>query len=172
MRAPVAPGKGNPLVDWITVGEVDSDLIVRPYRPADEDAVVSVWARAAREAHPFVVGEGEGEREQKMRDVYLVEAENWVVESVVNGTIVGLLGMLGSEIGGLFVAPEAQRRGVGRALVEHASALHGTVTLEVYQRNQRARRFYARMGFEEIGHRPEEETGHELIALRRGAVAS
>lgn len=52
----------------------------------------------------------------------LLEAQNWVVESGVNGTIVGLVGMLGSEIGGLFVAPEAQRCGVGRALVEHAGA--------------------------------------------------
>lgn len=149
-----------------TVSMMNENLIIRPYERTDEDAVVKVWAHASRQAHPFVVGEGEGERERKMREVYLVQAQNWVVESTEDGGIVGLLGMQAAEIGGLFVAPQAQGQGLGQALVRHATALHGTVTLEVYTRNTRARRFYAWMGFEETGRRREEETGHQMIALR------
>lgn len=145
---------------------MSEEVKVRRYRAADEDAVVAVWSRAAKEAHPFVVGEGEGVRESKMRTVYLVEADNWVAESASG--IVGLLGLLGSEIGGLFVAPDAQGQGIGRILVEHAAALHGPVTLEVYERNTSARRFYERMGFVELGRRIDDE-GHHLIELRRAA---
>ncbi|OBB27044.1 acetyltransferase [Mycolicibacterium peregrinum] len=150
---------------------MDESLIIRRYLPADEDATVDVWARAARQAHPFVAGEGEGDRERKLREVYLVDAENWVVESTTDGSIVGLLGMLGSEIGGLFVAPEAQGRGVGRALICHAAARHSVVTLEVYTDNGRAREFYDRMGFTEVERKLDADTGHELIALRRVSVA-
>ncbi|MFC9514969.1 GNAT family N-acetyltransferase [Nocardiaceae bacterium NPDC056970] len=139
-------------------------ITVRRYRTADEDAVIDLWARAAKGAHPFVEGEGEGTRETKMRAVYLVEADNWVAES--SRGVVGLLGLLGSEIGGLFVAPEAQGQGVGRVLVEHAAVLRGPVTLEVYERNASARRFYERMGFVELRRRIDED-GHQLITLER-----
>jgi len=105
-----------------------------------------------------------------MREVYLIQADNWVAEH--NSAVVGLLGMIGSEIGGLFVAPASQGLGVGRALVEHATTMHGEVTLEVYTLNDRARRFYALMEFEEEGRRHDAETNHELITLRRAGRGS
>ncbi len=142
---------------------------IRPYRHDDEEVVVDLWGRASRIAHPFIPGEGTGERERKIREVYLVQADNWVAETRAHG-VVGLLGMLGSEIGGLFVDPEVQGIGIGRALVDHALNLHGTVTLEVYERNSAARGFYAHLGFEEIGRRLEEETAAALITLRLSAT--
>ncbi|MFE7607415.1 GNAT family N-acetyltransferase [Streptomyces celluloflavus] len=152
---------------------MSTDTIIRRYRPADADAVTDLWARASKQAHPFIVGEGEGERARVLREVYLVQAENWVAER--DGTVIGLLGLLPgdgdepAEIGGLFVAPEAQGIGAGRALLEHAAALRGALTLEVFARNERSRRFYTRMGFTESGRRPDEETGHELVAMERVA---
>ncbi|KDQ67087.1 GNAT family N-acetyltransferase [Streptomyces sp. NTK 937] len=149
---------------------MSSETIIRPYRPADEDAVVDLWSRASKEAHPFIEGEGEGERARKVREIYLVHADNWVAEAP-DGTVVGLLGLLEAEIGGLFVAPESQGAGVGRELVEHAVSLHGEVTLDVFEENGRARRFYERMGFEERGRGTDEETGHATVALCRPAAA-
>ncbi|WP_310724069.1 GNAT family N-acetyltransferase [Streptomyces sp. N2A] len=144
------------------------DLIIRRYRDTDQDVVIDLWSRAVRRAHPFIEGEGEGERARILREVYLVRAENWVAEHA--GTVIGLLGLLpGGEIGGLFVAPEAQGRGVGRQLVEHAAARYGALTLEVFEGNARARRFYAHLGFTERGRRVDEETGHPLLVLDRAA---
>ncbi|MGW1992207.1 GNAT family N-acetyltransferase [Embleya sp. NPDC001921] len=148
---------------------------IRPYRPVDEDAAVDVWSRAGRAAHPFVPGEGEGERERKMREIHLVHADNRVAEA--DGEVVALLGLLdaeieggaGGEIGGLFVAPEAQGTGVGRLLVEHAAALRGALTLEVYEKNTRARGFYARLGFAEEGRRSDEDNDESLLRLTRPA---
>ncbi|MFF8309407.1 GNAT family N-acetyltransferase [Streptomyces lydicus] len=156
---------------------MSNDMIIRRYRAADQEIVSDLWSRAARQAHPFLVGEGEGERARILREVYLVRAENWVAER--GGTVVGLLGLLptgqgegegsDAEVGGLFVAPEAQGAGIGRLLVEHAAARHGALTLEVFEANARARRFYARLGFSERGRRTDEDTGHPLIALERAA---
>lgn len=80
-----------------------------------------------------------------------------------------LLGLLDSEIGGLFVAPEAQGTGVGRRLVEHAAALHGSLTLEVYEKNTGARGFYARLGFVEESRRVDEEYDEVMLRLTRPA---
>lgn len=141
--------------------------VIRRYAPEDEDAAVDVWSRAGGPAHPFIPGEGEGERARKMREVYLVHAENWVAET--EGRVVALLGLLDAEIGGLFVAPEAQGTGVGRRLVEHAVALHGSLTLEVYEKNTGARGFYARLGFVEESRRVDEEYDEVMLRLTRPA---
>ncbi|WP_017591604.1 GNAT family N-acetyltransferase [Nocardiopsis potens] len=144
---------------------MDTKPIIRRYRASDEDAVVDLWSRASKRAHPFIEGEGEGDRARRLREVYLREAENWVAEE--DGGAVALLGLLGNEVGGLFVDPRAQGRGTGRALVEHAAALRGELRLEVFEGNDRARGFYGLMGFEERGRRPDEETGHTLILMVR-----
>ncbi len=77
-----------------------------------------------------------------------------------------LLGLLGAEIGGLFVDPSAQGQGIGRLLVEHAAQLHGDLTVEVYELNERAR-VYEHMGFVAIGQRVEDATGLILLRLHR-----
>ncbi|GIH21732.1 acetyltransferase [Acrocarpospora phusangensis] len=141
-------------------------MIVRPYAEADQDAVVGVWSRSARLAHPFVDGEGVGARADEMREVHLRQADMWVALDET-GEIVGLLGLLGAEIGGLFVDPPSQGRGIGRLLVEHAAAIHGELTVEVYELNERACGFYRRMGFVPFGSRVESETGLTLLQLRR-----
>ncbi|WP_274914715.1 GNAT family N-acetyltransferase [Streptomyces sp. WZ-12] len=151
-----------------------SHTIIRRYRDEDQGAVCDLWSRAARQAHPFIEGEGRGERARLLREVYLVRAENWVAER--EGTVVGLLRLLagdegrgGAEIGGLFVAPEAQGAGIGRELVEHAAARCGALTLEVFEESARARRFCAHLGFTERGRRIDERTGHPLIVAAREA---
>ncbi|MCR8572923.1 GNAT family N-acetyltransferase [Streptomyces sp. Isolate_219] len=162
---------------------MSSEMIIRRYRPSDQDVVTDLWSRAARQAHPFLDGEGAGERARLLREVDLVRAENWVAER--KGSVIGLLGLRvdgpgdgdgpeggdgpGAEVGGLFVAPEAQGGGAGRELLEHAAALHGALTLEVFEGNGRGRRFCAYLGFTERGRRTDEETGHPLITLERAA---
>ncbi|MFW5418138.1 GNAT family N-acetyltransferase [Nocardiopsis sp. CNT-189] len=127
--------------------------------------MADLWSRASKQAHPFIEGEGKGDRARRLREVCLREAENRVAEE--DGGAVALLGLLGNEIGGLFVDPRAQGRGIGRALVEHAAALRGEVRLEVFEAGTGARRFYELTGFTEQGRRLDEETGHPLILLLR-----
>ncbi|MCQ4438187.1 GNAT family N-acetyltransferase, partial [Clostridioides difficile] len=64
-----------------------------------------------------------------------------------------------ASIGGLFVAPAMQGHGIGRALVEHALALKGSLELEVYADNRDAHAVYTRLGFDEISRRDEDDEG-------------
>ncbi|WP_328732124.1 GNAT family N-acetyltransferase [Streptomyces caniferus] len=156
---------------------MSSEMIIRRYEASDQAVVTDLWARAVQQAHPFPDGEGRGERARVLPQMDLAAAENWVAER--EGTVVGLLGLLrdgsdggsggGGAVGGLFVAPEAQRAGIGRELLEHAAAVHGALTLEVFEGNDPARRFFTHLGFTERGRRTDEETGRPLVVLERAA---
>ncbi|MFI1201124.1 GNAT family N-acetyltransferase [Streptomyces sp. NPDC020883] len=154
---------------------MNSHTVIRRYRDADQDVVCDLWSRASQQAHSITEGEGEGERARVLREVYPAGAENWVAER--DGAVTGLLRLLGVgdggdrdvEIGGLFVVPEAQGGGIGRELVEHAAARYGALTAAVFEADDRARRFFAQLGFTESGRRIDDRTGHPLLTMEREA---
>ncbi|ABB12968.1 GNAT family N-acetyltransferase [Burkholderia lata] len=130
---------------------------IRAYEASDLHTLSAIWFDASRLAHPFL---GEARlREQRalIETVYLPQAETWV--ACRTGEPVGFIGLLDGSIGGLFVAPAMQGNGIGRALVEHALALKGALDLEVYADNRDACAFYARLGFEEVSRRDEDDEG-------------
>ena len=80
-----------------------------------------------------------------VRDVVLVEQEVWVAEDA--GRVVGFAALAGDVLAHLYVHPEAQRRGVGGALLDHVKERRpGGFSLWVFQANASARRFYETHG--------------------------
>ncbi len=70
------------------------------------------------------------------------------------------------EILNIVVAPEFRRRGVATALIQ--SLGNGEVFLEVRESNAPARRLYQKLGFSEIGRRPEyyEDPPESAVVMR------
>ena len=67
------------------------------------------------------------------------------------GVVVGFASLQGDALGHLYVAPEAQRRGVGGALLAHAKSLSPErLTLFTHRANRRARAFYEARGFRAV----------------------
>ena len=71
--------------------------------------------------------------------------------------IVRPAGTLGNEIGGLFLDPSRHGKGYGTALVDHAVALKGPLTVEVFRDNAIGRRFYEGYGFEFVADEPHDK---------------
>jgi ribosomal protein S18 acetylase RimI-like enzyme len=79
--------------------------------------------------------------------LFLERTELWVAEE--EGRVVGFTGVSGSELTHLYTDPSAQNLGVGRALLDHVKSLRPErLELWVFQKNEAARRFYERHGFE------------------------
>ena len=73
----------------------------------------------------------------------------WLAERA--GRVVGVLCLEGNHIDQLFVDPSAQRQGIGSRLLAKALSLcRGPVTLHTFQKNQVARVFYEKRGFEAV----------------------
>ena len=86
-------------------------------------------------------------------DTILVERECWVAvadEGEADRPI-GFLALEPASLENLYIDPEWQSRGVGKALLDHAKTLRPDgFTLFTFQANEGARRFYEREGLEAI----------------------
>ena len=120
---------------------------IRRAIPTDREVLLDVWLRSVRTTHTFVSEEDIQSMIPQVQD-YLAssEPEFWVLRDD-SGAIMGFMGMSGSKMESLFLAPEFQRRGAGRRLVRHAQALHGELTVDVNEQNSAARNFYEACGF-------------------------
>lgn len=120
---------------------------IRRGTPADRDVLLDIWLRSVRETHTFV-SEGDIRSFIPLVRDYLAssEPELWVLCSESEATM-GFMGMSGSKIDALFLAPEYLRRGGGRRLVRHAQELRGGLSVDVNEQNPEARRFYEACGF-------------------------
>lgn len=140
--------------------------MIRPYQESDVKDILEVWYQASLIAHPFLSESFLAEERRQIRDVYLPRSQTWVYEE--GDKPVGFISLLGNEVGGLFVHPAVQRRGIGRALMDKACSLHETVELEVFAANTIGRAFYAHYGFVPVRQFINEATGHPAIRLRYG----
>jgi len=141
-------------------------LRIRAYAPDDKQRLLAIWHAASLKGHPFFTADQLREQARLVGEIYLPRAENWV--ATLAGNPVGFIGLMDSFIGGLFVDPTRHGLGIGRLLVEHALALKGELTLEVFALNAAAIGFYRHNGFVETGRRISDEHGMplELVAMR------
>lgn len=137
--------------------------MIRHYHTQDDEAVLQVWQAAALLAYYFMPQSFWATEREDIRTKYLPTAQTWVYE--LDGVVVGFISLLGSHVGGLFVAPEHQREGIGTRLIEHAMTLHDTLSLDVFEQNIQARRFYEKCGFAVSGESRHEATGYTLLIM-------
>jgi putative acetyltransferase len=137
--------------------------MIRQYAESDCEAVVDVWYAASLVATPFLSREFLTEERESIRAVWLQKADTWVFE--IDREVVGFLSLLGNEVGGLFVHPDAQGRGVGTALMDTAADLRDELFLDVFEENAVGRRFYDSYGFSFEHKHVHEQTGRVQMRM-------
>lgn len=140
-------------------------VVIRPYDATDLDALLDVWEAASRLAHPFMTDDFLAQGRRDIPSIYIPNAETWVAERA--GALVGFIALLpDNEVGAIFVQPGLHGHGIGRALMDKAHGLRGTLEAEVFAANTIGRRFYDAYGFVEVDRRLHDETGQELLRVR------
>lgn len=118
--------------------------MVRRAQTADIEAVAAIWLDTNLKAHGFIPSQYWRSHFEEVKGM-LRDAEVYVWED--GEGIQGFVGLDGDYIAGIFVRGGAQSRGIGRQLLEHGKASREHLTLNVYQKNVRAVKFYQREGF-------------------------
>lgn len=138
--------------------------MIRKYEDNDLGELLDAWFSASKVAHPFL-GEEFFEQERKnISSIHLPNAETWVYE--LEGVVVGFIALIGNEVGGIFVAADNQRKGIGRELMDHARSLRAVLELDVFKDNNIGRDFYKKQGFTEMHEHTHNETGYTQLRLK------
>lgn len=137
---------------------------IRQYKDSDLDAVLSSWEAATRLAHSFMTDEFIAQERINVAEVYMPNTDTWVVD--IGGKVEGFIALMGNEVGAIFVQPRCHGKGVGKALMDKAQALHGDLDVEVFKENSIGRKFYSRYGFEQLEEKLHGPTGQQLLRLK------
>jgi len=138
--------------------------MIRPYSADDHDELLDVWYRASLIAHSFLSIEFLETERRLISEKWLPIAETMVYEK--DGHVAGFLSLVGNEVGGIFVHPDYQRQGIGRALMDTARSSRPFLELSVFEANDHGRSFYDGYGFRRVGRHDNEDAGHAEIRLR------
>ena len=119
--------------------------MIRRFEMADLDDALDAWEAATRVAHDFLTDRFFAEERRRLAKEWLPGSETYVHEA--DGRVVGFLTVGETEVFGLFVSPDWQRRGIGRQLLDHVRATRPRLELDVFEQNHAARAFYEAYGF-------------------------
>ena len=142
-------------------------MTIRPYTDEDLSELLDVWYGASLIAHSFLSEEFFETERRQIAELWLPRAETMVYET--DGRVVGFLALMGNKVGGIFVDPDYQGRGIGRALMNAARDSRPFLELDVFEVNSIGRRFYDMYGFEVVDRHVNEATGQPELRLRLGA---
>lgn len=122
-------------------------VAIRRALTSEADAIADLYVASRRGASAFVPTVHTDDETRAWVSDYLVpRLEVWVAES--NGILLGMMALEHDLVDQLYIAPAAQRRGVGDLLIAHAKKLRpARLRLYTFQRNHPARRFYEARGF-------------------------
>ncbi|MBR7653435.1 GNAT family N-acetyltransferase [Brucella oryzae] len=135
-----------------------NDVVIRPFNLASDTRTLSaIWLNASLIAHHFIGRQRLLEQRVLIEEQYLPSSETWV--ACQETLSLGFISLLDKFVGGIFVAPGQQGKGVGRQLIAYALERKGELTLEVYTQNEQALRFYTSLGFREVSRRPYDDEG-------------
>jgi putative acetyltransferase len=138
---------------------------IRPAIPGDHARLLTIWQESVRATHSFLSEADIAELLPVVRDVALPQLELWVLCDEESDPV-GFMGLCGSKVEALFMAPAFFRRGGGRQLLEHARRLKGLpLTVDVNEQNPAAVAFYESNGFRVIGRSPLDGNGRPFPLL-------
>lgn len=118
--------------------------MIRKMTPNDLQSVVEIWLETNLEAHDFITPNYWVDNKDEVQNA-LAQAEVYVYEK--DTTVAGFVGLDGTYIAGIFVSPQHRSSGIGKALLDYIKDLKTELQLAVYQKNERAIKFYNREGF-------------------------
>ena len=126
---------------------------LRAYEPDDASPLVALWHAAKQQAYPYLATEQTRTLETDTRFFreHLLPRCEIVVAQRGDGPLLGFLALAGSYVDRLYVHPQRQRSGVGRALLDEAKARSPRgLELHTHQQNVSACSFYERHGFRAV----------------------
>ena len=119
--------------------------MIRKFTQSDRDTVMNIWLTLNIQAHSFIPKEYWINHFEQVKEI-LPQSTVYVYEK--NGSVQSFIGLTEHHIEGIFVEESMRGKGIGTQLLNHAKQFFSSLTLQVYEENQSALRFYFKEGFQ------------------------
>lgn len=126
------------------------------------EAIMKIWLETNIKAHDFIEESYWRENYNLVKEM-MPSATIFVYED--SNTIQGFIGLMDNYIAGIFINSNSQSKGIGKALLDYVKKDYSELTLQVYKKNIRAVKFYAREDFTVIKEQTDENTGEIEIVM-------
>lgn len=131
-------------------------MMIRDFQKADSERVMQIWLSGNEEAHSFVEKDYWRSNFDMVKE-QLLQAEVYVCDS--GEKIQGFIGIVDGYVAGIFVDKKCRSLGLGKQLLEFVKRKYDSLSLGVYEKNERAVSFYLREGFSISSKETDESTG-------------
>ena len=138
--------------------------MVRQYSNGDIDAVMQIWLDTNIRAHHFIPSDYWRTNCDMVREL-LSHAEIYVHEDECAKQIDGFIGLNDDYIEGIFVKETMQSKEIGKQLLNHVKKVKPTLKLNVYQKNEKAIKFYLREKFNIRSENIDDNTGEKEFVM-------
>lgn len=138
--------------------------MIRQYNEGDLDTVMQIWLYTNIRAHNFISSDYWQSNFDMVKEM-LPHAEIYVHEDDCAKRIDGFIGLDDDYIEGIFVKETMQSKGIGKQLLNHAKEFKSKLKLRVYQRNEKAIKFYLREKFSIQSESVDDNTGEKEFVM-------
>ncbi len=121
--------------------------MIRKFKNEDINIIMQIWINENIKIHNFISKEYWKNNYDYVKNI-LPEAEIYVY--VLQGKIIGFIGINENYIEGIFVKANNQCKGIGTSLLNKVKENKNTLTLKVYEKNINAINFYKKNNFKTI----------------------
>lgn len=136
--------------------------MIRKYKNNDIKAIMEIWKKENINAHSFISKSYWESNYEHVKNI-LPNAEVFVY--LIDDEIVGFIGLNKNFIEGIFIKENYQNKGIGKELVQKAKSIRDKLTLEVYEKNLNAIRFYEKQDFKPMNKSLETETNEYAYVM-------
>lgn len=128
------------------------------------DELLAVWEKSVHSSHHFLKEEDIEYFKPLIRNQYFQVVELFVIQNEY-GQTAAFMGLSDDMLEMLFVLPEEQGNGYGKALVNYAVNQCHIYKVDVNEENEQAYHFYLRMGYKVVGRDATDPTGKPFPIL-------
>lgn len=135
--------------------------MIRKMKDSELEKVSQIWLDSNLEAHDFI-------DKNFWLDNYPIVKEQFKTAEIyvdAESEVKGFVGLQDDYIAGIFVEKSYRNQGIGKKLINFLKKNHQELSLDVYDKNIRAKQFYERNGFEVSTQSIERETGEKESRL-------
>jgi putative acetyltransferase len=139
--------------------------MIREYKNKDIERILDIWFLASLQAHDFIKSSFWKSQINNMRNVYIPSCDMINVYER-KSDILGFYAISKNTLAALFVAPQFQAQGIGKALMLHAKSQKKYLELTVYKENKASCEFYHKQGFQVVSEQVDPHTRHLELLMR------